>query len=130
MGKFDTDRHPPTHWMPYTAGEADIAFQHRDGRFRVEANRTNESADRPGLCLPGGWELTCHQRIGETTSVRSFGQVTTRRAAINALFACMNAINEVFERADPPQEGVLAMVMEDLEFTQSTQLDTTDQQFG
>jgi len=86
MSPLAEDVQPPCGWVCKYIRDDELVFTY-DG-FEVAATKTDGS-NALSFDLGNGWELTCRERAGETVSERSIGYVTSRRAATDALFSCM-----------------------------------------
>ena len=78
----------PSGWSRRTGPDGGIAF-HR-GPFVVEARSTE--LERPGISVGSGWELR-YRRLDEAACRHVVRRVTTREAALDALYGYMRRIN-------------------------------------
>lgn len=94
----------PPGWGSADAGEGRLAY--RRGRPAIEliAARTDADRSHPSLGLGRCWELRYRFPLGERSVSESIGRVSTRRAAIDGLLACMNRVHEAVDDPDDPIE--------------------------
>ena len=72
-------------------GEDELVFAYDE--FELAATKADD-ADPLSFDLDGPWELTCREHAGETVNERTIGRVTTRGAATDTLFSCMEHASE------------------------------------
>lgn len=85
------DREVPPGWNRAPIRGDEIVFRHQRECIGVEAAKTSSAADSERDV----WELKVMNEAEGHTIIRPFGTVSSREAAINALFSCMHAINAV-----------------------------------
>lgn len=114
MSPLPEDVQLPCGWVCKRASEDELVFSHREGDVEVEATRTDDAGLLP-FDVPCGWELTCRMRAGESVSERIIGRVTTRAAAVEALYSCMECVTMLVQAAGSTGGLTPARIVEGVE---------------
>lgn len=113
MSPLPEDVRPPCGWVCARACGDELVFSYgRDG-IEVIATKTDETS-APPFDLLNGWEVTCRKRAGESMSERSVGRVTTRAAAADALYSCMERVSSLVRTTGSADTIALSTIAEDV----------------
>lgn len=111
MSPLPEDVQLPCGWVCARDGTDSLVFSYTRAGIEARATRTDESN---GLSFDlSGWEVACRKRARESMSEHSVGRVTTRTAAADALYACMERISSLV-RTGSTDDIALSAVVEDV----------------
>lgn len=103
----------PCHWLREEVSDDGMEFRRDDDRFVISAVRNERRPPPPDPAADRAWELRCHQRVGEASSVTTLGYVTTREATLDTVLEHMERINETIEgEVDLPPGAMIDLLAE------------------
>ncbi|WIV65689.1 hypothetical protein [Natrialbaceae archaeon AArc-T1-2] len=93
----------PPGWGAAETDDEYLAYRHNQPPITLIAEQTELDRVHPGLGLGRCWELRCRHFVGELPVSESIGCVSTRRAALDGLLACMDRIHD---SVDEPHDSI------------------------
>ena len=84
----------PPGWGPADCRDGRFEYRHSRPPLELIADRTAADRSHPGLGLCQCWELRYRYFLTDRTITEAIGRVSTRRAAVEGLLACMERVHE------------------------------------